>query len=159
MNSVTIGHMLTQGHSTLNHIAGPNTAVFPLWCAKKKRGAVCAAPLYRFRLNGFRSGYTACLAALPTRMRSTSGAISAARCLHSSSVRLDRGCWATTNSYSGTPIIRVMALAVFKKTWVMMDAVGIPSLSISIPSCTLHELQDPQSPIPVIKTSTLSSNC
>jgi len=36
----------------------------------------------------------------------------------------------------------------------MIDAVGIPSRSISIPSCTLHELQDPQSPTPVINTST-----
>jgi len=94
-----------------------------------------------------------------TRIRSTSGAILAARSLHCCSVRLDKGCSATTNSYSGTPIIRVMALAVFKKTWVMIDAVGIPKRSISIPSCTLHELQEPQSPIPVIKTSTLSNIC
>ena len=56
----------------------------------------------------------------------------------------------------GNPIIRVMALAVGRNTWVMMETVGIPSLSISIPSCTLHELQDPQSPIPVISTSTWS---
>jgi hypothetical protein len=48
-----------------------------------------------------------------------------------------------------------MALAVLLNTWVMIDAVGRPRRSISIPSCTLHELQEPQSPIPVIRMSTL----
>ena len=37
-------------------------------------------------------------------------------------------------SKSGTPIMRVMALAVLLKTWVMIEAVGRPRRSISIPS-------------------------
>jgi hypothetical protein len=51
--------------------------------------------------------------------------------------------------------MRVMALAVLLNTWVMIDTVGRPRRSISIPSCTLHELHEPQSPIPVIRMSTL----
>ena len=94
------------------------------------------------------------LATLPSRMRSTSGIRASARSRHSSSERLDNGWGATAYSYSGTPIMRVMALAVLLKTWVMMDAVGRPKRSISMPSCTLHELHDPQSPTPVMSTST-----
>jgi len=46
-------------------------------------------------------------------------------------------------------------LAVLLNTWVIMEAVGRPRRSISIPSCTLHELQEPQSPIPVMSMSNL----
>ena len=58
-------------------------------------------------------------------------------------------------SNSGTPIMRVMALAVLLNTCVIIEAVGKPKRSISIPSCTLHELQEPQSPIPVMSMSNL----
>lgn len=36
---------------------------------------------------------------------------------------------------------------------VMMTAVGRPRASSSIPSCRLHDVQDPQSPMAVITTS------
>ena len=37
-------------------------------------------------------------------------------------------------------------------------AVGIPSFSKVIPSCRLHDEQDPQSPLDVTKTSQLAAN-
>ena len=40
-----------------------------------------------------------------------------------------------------------MALAVFSKRSVQTVAEGTPAFSRWIPSCTLHALQDPQSPM------------
>ena len=37
-------------------------------------------------------------------------------------------------------------------------AVGIPNFSKVIPSCKLHDEQDPQSPLDVTKTSQLAAN-
>lgn len=45
-----------------------------------------------------------------------------------------------------------MALPEDKKGSVQMTAVGLPSFSMMMPSSTLPELQDPQSPIPAITT-------
>jgi hypothetical protein len=42
---------------------------------------------------------------------------------------------------------------------VTMTAVGRPSASSSIPSCKLHDVQDPQSPIAVITTSLAAAIC
>ena len=42
---------------------------------------------------------------------------------------------------------------------VMMTAVGRPSASSSMPSCRLHDVQDPQSPIAVITTSLAAAIC
>ena len=46
-----------------------------------------------------------------------------------------------------------MALALDTKGSVQMTPVGTPIFSSSIPSCTLHDEQDPQSPDAVIATS------
>ena len=51
------------------------------------------------------------------------------------------------------PLILDMALPLEMKGSVQMTAVGIPLASSSIPSCTLHDEQDPQSPEEVITTS------
>ena len=42
---------------------------------------------------------------------------------------------------------------------VMMTAVGRPRASSSMPSCKLHDVQDPQSPIAVITTSLAAAIC
>ena len=43
-----------------------------------------------------------------------------------------------------------IALDVSMKASVQMVTEGMPALSTWIPSCTLHALQDPQSPTPTI---------
>ena len=45
------------------------------------------------------------------------------------------------------PLMRAMVLAGISNSLVMMTAVGIPFISNSIPSCKLHWLQEPQSPM------------
>ena len=45
------------------------------------------------------------------------------------------------------PLMRAMVLAGISNSSVMMTAVGIPFSSNSIPSCKLHWLQEPQSPM------------
>ena len=50
------------------------------------------------------------------------------------------------------PPILDMALPLDMKGSVQITAVGTPLFSISIPSCTLHDEQEPQSPDPVITT-------
>ena len=50
-----------------------------------------------------------------------------------------------------------MARALGMNGSVQMTAVGRPAFSRVIPSCTLHDEQDPQSPFPVITTSQLEA--
>jgi len=45
-----------------------------------------------------------------------------------------------------------MALPEDRKGSVQITAVGLPSFSMMMPSSTLPELQEPQSPIPAITT-------
>ena len=54
------------------------------------------------------------------------------------------------------PRIFAIALPVGMKGSVQMATAGFPAFSIVIASCTLHELQDPQSPVDVIITSHFS---
>ncbi len=49
--------------------------------------------------------------------------------------------------YSAAPHILAMAVAVTLNGSVHMVADGMPAFSTWIPSCTLHALQDPQSPM------------
>jgi hypothetical protein len=51
-----------------------------------------------------------------------------------------------------------MASPVSTNKSVTMDAAGTPSFSNRIPSSTLPELQDPQSPTPAIATSAVVLN-
>ena len=46
-----------------------------------------------------------------------------------------------------------------RNSLVMITAVGRPSASSSMPSCRLHDVQDPQSPIAVITTSLAAAIC
>ena len=55
------------------------------------------------------------------------------------------------------PWIRAMVRAVGTKGSVQRTAVGMPSFSKVMPSCKLHEEQEPQSPLDVISTSQLSA--
>ena len=50
-----------------------------------------------------------------------------------------------------------MALALVTKGSVQITAVGMPFFSRVIPSCTLHDEQEPQSPDDVITTSHFSA--
>ena len=54
--------------------------------------------------------------------------------------------------------MRDMDRAVGIKGSVQRTAVGIPSFSKVMPSCKLHDEQEPQSPLDVIKTSQLDAN-
>ena len=56
------------------------------------------------------------------------------------------------------PLIFAIDLPVLVKGSVHMAAAGLPAFSTVIASCTLHELQDPQSPVAVITKSHFSSN-
>ena len=51
------------------------------------------------------------------------------------------------------PNMRDMVRAVGTKGSVQSTAVGIPNFSKVMPSCKLHEEQDPQSPLEVTRTS------
>ena len=53
------------------------------------------------------------------------------------------------------PRIFAMDLPVAMKGSVQMAAAGLPAFSTVMASCTLHELQDPQSPVAVITRSHL----
>ena len=55
------------------------------------------------------------------------------------------------------PPIFDIALALDSKGSVQMTAVGTPRFSNAIPSCTLHDEQDPQSPDEVMTMSHLSA--
>lgn len=55
------------------------------------------------------------------------------------------------------PHMTDMALALVMKGSVHMTAVGMPFFSRVIPSCTLHDEQEPQSPDEVITTSHFST--
>ena len=54
--------------------------------------------------------------------------------------------------------MRDMVRAVGIKGSVQRTAVGIPSFSKVMPSCKLHDEQEPQSPLEVTKTSQLDAN-
>src|SRR6266853_338464 len=84
----------------------------------------------------------------------TSGAMARARASSSASVRLAIGCGTERNLYAGTPHDWAMAWPVLSKTSVTMDAAGTPIFSNRIPSSTLPDEQDPQSPMPATTTST-----
>ena len=49
--------------------------------------------------------------------------------------------------------MRAIVLAGVSNSSVMMTAVGMPFISNSIPSCKLHWLQEPQSPMARMATS------
>ena len=78
-----------------------------------------------------------------------------ARASSSASVRFAIGCGTERNLYSGTPHDWAMAWPVASKTSVTMDAAGTPTFSNRIPSSTLPDEQDPQSPMPATTTSTV----
>src|SRR5262245_2509555 len=94
-----------------------------------------------------------------------SGTISRARRSSSASVRLAIGCAIIRNLYVGTPHCSAMARAVFSKTSVTIDAEGTAFFSSTIPSSTLPDEQDPQSPTPAtmasnpLRSSTMISSC
>jgi hypothetical protein len=52
------------------------------------------------------------------------------------------------NRYVGTPHCSAIARPVSSKTSVTIDAEGTPAFSSTIPSSTLPDEQDPQSPMP-----------
>lgn len=54
--------------------------------------------------------------------------------------------------------MRDMVRAVGMNGSVQRTAVGIPSFSKVMPSCKLHDEQDPQSPLDVTRTSQLDAN-
>jgi len=62
----------------------------------------------------------------------------------------------TTNSYLGAPHVVAMAREVAINGVVTMATAGMPAFSNLIPSSTLPELHDPQSPTPA---STKSARC
>jgi len=57
--------------------------------------------------------------------------------------------------YSGTPQVFAISSPVTLNGSVTMETVGMPAFSNSIPSSTLPELQDPQSPMPAMTMSAL----
>ena len=59
------------------------------------------------------------------------------------------------NGYSGMPPNFAMAAPLVMKGSVHITAAGTPFFSNLIPSCTLHDEHDPQSPEAVIMTSQL----
>ena len=83
----------------------------------------------------------------------TWGKATLARSFSSPGVRLPRGWGSTAKEYSGIPKMRDMVRAVGTKGSVQRTAVGIPSFSKVMPSCKLHDEQDPQSPLEVTRTS------
>ena len=85
----------------------------------------------------------------------TAGAISRARWSSSASVRFAMGCLSARNRYSGTPQACAIARPVASKTSVTIDAAGMPTFSNTIPSSTLPDEHDPQSPMPATMTSTV----
>ena len=63
------------------------------------------------------------------------------------------GCGMARNLYVGTPHCSAMARPVRWKTSVTIDAAGTPAFSNRIPSSTLPDEHDPQSPTPATATS------
>jgi len=61
----------------------------------------------------------------------------------------------TANGYSGIPPNFAIAAPLVMKGSVHITAAGTPFFSNLIPSCTLHDEHDPQSPEAVIMTSQL----
>jgi len=62
--------------------------------------------------------------------------------------------WGTTAyRYPGTPCTSAVAFPITTNWSVHTTAAGTPHFSISMPSCTLHELHDPQSPTAVMMAS------
>ena len=92
------------------------------------------------------------------RMLRISGAACMALCRSASGSRLPRGCGRTTNGYPGMPRMLDIALPLEINGSVHITAVGIPRFSRVIPSCTLHDEQEPQSPDEVITTSHCSTS-
>ena len=64
----------------------------------------------------------------------------------------------TANGYSGMPPNFAIAAPLVTKGSVHITAAGTPFFSNLIPSCTLHDEHDPQSPEAVIMTSQLSES-
>ena len=63
-----------------------------------------------------------------------------------------------TYGYSGMPPSFAIASALVMNGSVQITAVGTPIFSRVIPSCTLHDEQDPQSPEAVITASQRSTS-
>src|SRR5437899_12083277 len=82
-----------------------------------------------------------------------SGAISRARWSSSASVRFAIGCGISRNLYVGTPHCFAIARPVTSKTSVTIAPEGSAFLSSRMPSSTLPDEQDPQSPMPATMTS------
>src|SRR5205823_5158389 len=83
-----------------------------------------------------------------SRRFTTSGAISRARWSSSASVRFAIGCGIARNRYVGTPHCSAIALPVTSNTSVTIEAEGTLCFSSRIPSSTLPDEQEPQSPMP-----------
>ncbi len=62
------------------------------------------------------------------------------------------------NRYSGTPQSAAISFPVETNESVTIDTAGTPAFSSKIPSSTLPELQDPQSPTPAMTKSALVLN-
>lgn len=92
------------------------------------------------------------------RISAIRGANSSARFFNTSWSRLPKGCSVTAKGYSGIPPSLAMATPLVTKGSVQITAAGIPLFSNSIPSCTLHDEHDPQSPDAVITTSQTSDS-
>ncbi len=60
------------------------------------------------------------------------------------------GCGVKITGYSGVPHMAAMDLAVLMNESVQIVTEGTPAFSAWIPSCTLHALQEPQSPTPAM---------
>ena len=63
------------------------------------------------------------------------------------------GWGTTTRGASFRPSASASERAMFSNTVEQRVTGGLPSFSISIPSWTLHDVQDPQSPIPLMMKS------
>lgn len=85
---------------------------------------------------------------VPCKNRITCSVSSSALALSSVSFRLAIGCEVTINSYAGAPQFFAIACAVAIKGVVTIATVGMPARSNLMPSSTLPELHDPQSPTP-----------
>src|SRR5947207_6625013 len=86
-----------------------------------------------------------------------SGTISRARWSSCASVRLAMGCGMARYLYFGWPHCSAMARPVLSKTSVMIDTEGLPCFSSRIPSSTLPDEHDPQSPMPATTRSAHAS--
>ena len=89
----------------------------------------------------------------PSNTRLIWATASAARPAISASESVLKGWVMTTGVSPSIPKACRCTWASCKNSWVMMTAVGIPSVSKATASCVQHEVQEPQSPMAVITMS------